>query len=54
MGLDLSSFEAFKKQATGSSASSSVGGGYSSNPVGGNGSNDKSLLSIFEREKAEK
>ena len=57
MGLDLSSFEAFKKQATGGSSSGSVGssggGSYSSNPVHGNGSSSNSL-SIFEKEKAEK
>ena len=57
MGLDLSSFEAFKQQATsGSGSAGGVGssGGYSSNPVQGNGSSDNSLLSIFEKEKAEK
>ena len=56
MGLDLSSFEAFKKQATGGGSTSSVGGnssGYSSNPIQGNGTTDNTL-SIFEKEKAEK
>ena len=56
MGLDLSSFEAFKKQATSSGSSGSVGSsgsGYSSSPIGG-GNSDSNLLSIFEKEKAEK
>ena len=57
MGLDLSSFEAFKKQATSSSGSTgSVGGGsYSSNPVGGGSgsSNRYSDVSLFAKEEEE-
>ena len=54
MGLDLSSFEAFKKQATSSgSVSSSGGGSYSSNPVSGGSSNRYSEVSLFAKEEEE-
>ena len=52
MGLDLSSFETFKKQVTDSNSFGSVGGSYNSNPVD-NGSS-RNLFSFFEKEKAEK
>ena len=60
MGLDLSSFEAFKKQATGGGGSTgnvngTGGGSYSSNPVNGGGSANKySDVSLFAKEEEEK
>ena len=59
MGLDLSSFEAFKKQATSGGGSTgsvgSTGGGYSSNPVSGDGgsANRYSDVSLFAKEEEE-